>query len=132
MKRFAIVIALATIMSAGAQTKKWTLQECVEYAMSNNISLKQSVLDQELARLEKADAVGAYLPNLNGSLSNSWNTGLTQNVTTGCIGKSNFSKLILQCNCRYFSFSRVAEFKEFAARQNKYHGGSVWFGENAG
>ncbi|MDA1210033.1 MAG: TolC family protein, partial [Bacteroidetes bacterium] len=85
MKRFAVVIALATIMSAGAQTKKWTLQECVEYAMSNNISLKQSVLDQELARLEKADAVGAYLPNLNGSLSNSWNTGLTQNVTTGVL-----------------------------------------------
>ena len=83
MKRFAIVIALATTVSASAQSKKWTLQECVEYAMSNNISLKQSVLDQELARLDKADAMGAYLPNLNGSVSNAWNTGLTQNVTTG-------------------------------------------------
>ena len=85
MKRFAIVIALVTTMSASAQTKKWTLQECVEYAMSNNISLKQSVLDQELARLDKADAIGAYLPNLNGSMSNAWNTGLTQNVTTGVL-----------------------------------------------
>ena len=30
---------------ATAQTKKWTIQECVEYALKNNISIQQSELD---------------------------------------------------------------------------------------
>ena len=82
MKRITIFIVFLAVTSVSAQTKKWTLQECVEHAMANNISLQQSALDQELALLDKADAIGAYLPNINGSVSNASNTGLTQNVTT--------------------------------------------------
>jgi outer membrane protein len=85
MKRITIFIVFLAVTSVSAQTKKWTLQECVEHAMANNISLQQSALDQELALLDKADAIGAYLPNINGSVSNAWNTGLTQNVTTGVL-----------------------------------------------
>lgn len=85
MKRITIFIVFLAVTSVSAQTKKWTLQECVEHAMANNISLQQSALDQELSLLDKADAIGAYLPNINGSVSNAWNTGLTQNVTTGVL-----------------------------------------------
>lgn len=85
MKRITIFIVFLAVTSVSAQTKKWTLQECVEHAMANNISLQQSALDQELALLDKADAIGAYLPNINGSVSNAWNTGLTQNVITGVL-----------------------------------------------
>ncbi|MFD0976647.1 TolC family protein [Salinimicrobium gaetbulicola] len=72
-------------ISAGAQNKEWTLQECVEYALENNISVRQSELDVELSEIEISDAVGNLLPRLNASASNSWNTGLTQNVTTGIL-----------------------------------------------
>lgn len=68
-----------------AQNKKWTLVECVEYALENNISVKQSMLDLESADIDKSDAIGNFLPNLNGSVSNAWNTGLTQDVTTGIL-----------------------------------------------
>lgn len=64
---------------------KWTLEACVEHAMDNNISIKQSQLDQENADISRSEAIGNYLPSLNGSLSNSWNSGLTQNVTTGIL-----------------------------------------------
>lgn len=38
-----LIIALTVIgMAAGAQNKKWTLQECIDYAVENNISLRQS------------------------------------------------------------------------------------------
>ncbi len=67
------------------QEKKWTLKECVEYALQNNISIKQIVLDVENAELTKKDAFGNYLPSVNGSISNSWNTGLTQDITTGIL-----------------------------------------------
>ncbi len=66
-------------------SKKWTLKECIEYALENNISIKQSLLDIENTELSKKDAFGNYLPSINGSISNAWNTGLTQDITTGIL-----------------------------------------------
>ncbi len=86
MKKTAITFFfLILTFSFYGQTRKWTLRECVEYALENNISVKQSELDVETADLAKKDAFGNFLPTLNGSASNSWNTGLTQNVTTGVL-----------------------------------------------
>ena len=86
MKKFVIVFLFLFIgISVTAQNKKWTLQECVAYAIENNISVKQSALEVENAEISKSDALGNYLPSLNASAGNSWNTGLTQDVTTGVL-----------------------------------------------
>ena len=86
MKKITITFfSLILTISLSAQTKKWTLEECVEYALKHNISVKQSELDVETADLSKKDAFGNFLPTLNASASNAWNTGLTQNVTTGVL-----------------------------------------------
>lgn len=68
-----------------AQNKKWTLQECISYAIENNISVRQSELDVESSDITKRDALGNYLPTLNASAGNSWNTGLTQDVSLGVL-----------------------------------------------
>ncbi len=68
-----------------AQKDKWTLQEAVAYALENNISVKQSELDVEFAEIERRDAIGNFLPNINANATNAWNTGLTQNITTGIL-----------------------------------------------
>lgn len=68
-----------------AQNNEWSLQECLERAMEMNIAVKQAELDVELAEIEKTDAFGNFLPGINASATNAWNTGLTQNVTTGIL-----------------------------------------------
>jgi len=68
-----------------SQEKKWTLQECVQYAIDNNINIQQTELDLETAAIDRSDAIGAFLPTLNGTASNAWQTGLTQNVLTGVL-----------------------------------------------
>jgi outer membrane protein len=70
---------------AGAQVKKWTLEECVDYAIKNNISIKLSTLDTQTTLVAKKDAWGAFLPTLNFQGSHSWNIGLNQNITTGLL-----------------------------------------------
>jgi outer membrane protein len=69
--------------SASAQVKKWTLQECVEYALKNNITIKQSELDLKSTNIDKKLAIGNFLPSLSADASHSWNIGLNQNITTG-------------------------------------------------
>jgi len=87
MKKIIIcsIAVLSFAFAKAQQTKSWTLQECVDYAIENNISIKQADLNIEQAQLDKKDALGAFLPSLNASASNSWNTGLTQNVVTGVL-----------------------------------------------
>lgn len=72
-------------LQVSAQGKKWTLQECINYAVQNNISIKSSELDLKTAAINKKDAFGNFLPNINGSVSHSWNIGLNQNITTGLL-----------------------------------------------
>ena len=83
--KIALLIILTFGFSSSAQVKKWTLQECVEYALKNNISIKQSELDTKLADIDKKLAIGNFLPNLNAGGSHSWNIGLNQNITTGLL-----------------------------------------------
>jgi len=83
--KIALLIILTFGFSSNAQVKKWTLQECVEYALKNNISIKQSELEAKLADIDKKLAVGNFLPNLNAGGSHSWNIGLNQNITTGLL-----------------------------------------------
>lgn len=68
-----------------AQSKKWTLEECVNYAMEKNISIRNTTLDQQLSDISKRDAFGNFLPSINGQASHSWNIGLNQNITTGLL-----------------------------------------------
>ena len=68
--------------SSNAQVKNWTLQECVDYALKNNISIKQSELDIKLANIDKSSAIGNFLPNLNSSISHSWSIGANTNPVT--------------------------------------------------
>ncbi len=84
-KLITLIIFLIAGISLTAQNKKWTLEEAVARALEENISVKQSELDIQLAEIDKIDAIGNYLPTFNVSASNSWNTGLTQNITTGVL-----------------------------------------------
>ncbi|CAM4105378.1 TolC family protein [Flavobacterium jumunjinense] len=80
-----LVFLLFVGVNIFAQEKKWTLQECVNYAIENNISVKSSELDLKNNQITKKDAIGNFLPSINGSASHSWNIGLNQNITTGLL-----------------------------------------------
>jgi outer membrane protein len=83
--KITIAIVLFIGLLSQAQSKKWTLEECVDYAIKNNISIKQSELDTKSASIEKSSAVGNFLPTFNINGSHSWNIGLNQNITTGLL-----------------------------------------------
>ncbi len=78
-------ITLICFFSVGliaAQEKKWTLEECVNYAVDNNLTIAQYELDLERIKIEHSDAVGNMLPDLNVQMRTSGNTGLVLDPTT--------------------------------------------------
>ncbi|GGA78486.1 transporter [Flavobacterium palustre] len=70
---------------SNAQSRLWSLEDCVKYALEHNISIRQSDLDIQTAQIDKKDAFGGFLPNVSASASHSWNIGLNQDITTGLL-----------------------------------------------
>jgi len=88
--KIAYILFFSFILTAYSQdsntsVKKWTLQECVDYAITNNITVKQNEYNIDLAEIDKRGAIGNYLPTLNVNGSHGWNAGLTTDVSTGVL-----------------------------------------------
>jgi outer membrane protein len=79
---FVLCLLLLSFFSR-AQEKKWTLRECVEHALKNNISVRQSELDLQLTEIDKSDALGNFIPTANANAQHAWNSGLNPNPVSG-------------------------------------------------
>ena len=74
MKRILIVAAIVmSALSAGAKT--YTLSECVDIALSNNISLQQQRGTYEMQRLQYAQSKHNLLPSLSGNVGQNFSFG---------------------------------------------------------
>ncbi|NCP88960.1 MAG: TolC family protein [Flavobacteriales bacterium] len=82
MKKVIFILLVLLTIKIQAQDHKWTLRACVDYAIENNISVKQSELDLKTSEYNKKDAIGNFLPSLNGSVNHSWSIGLGQDPVT--------------------------------------------------
>lgn len=90
MKRtFVIMMAAFMAIETSAQ-KTWTLEDCINYAMQNNITLKKSKLQRQSAAEDVKQSKAALLPSLNASTNQSlgyrpWQDSGTTTVTNGTV-----------------------------------------------
>lgn len=75
MKRNVFLLVLITCFFVGncyAQEKKqWTLKECIDYALQNNISLKKTNIQKKSTHEDLLQSQAALLPSLSASTSHS-------------------------------------------------------------
>lgn len=86
-----LLLQLSAVM--GGEPKKWTLQECIDYAMENNISLKKSKLSAQSAAEDVMQAKAQLAPSLSASTTQSlgykpWIDAGTGTVTNGTVNNS--------------------------------------------
>ena len=89
-KRILFFSLMSLIVSAVMAQKQWTLQECLDYAMANNITLKKQQLRQQTAMEELKGAKGALLPSVTASTNQSlgyqpWKDSGISTVTNGVV-----------------------------------------------
>lgn len=113
MKKIAIpFFFLILSISLSAQTKQWTLQECVQHALENNISVKQSALDLESTEADKLEAIGNFLPSFNANLNASKNTGLSLNPTNNQLQNTTFGSASGAVNVGYTLFDGLKNVRQ--------------------
>ena len=94
MKKSVLIVIggmLLTAMTATAQqedTRCWSLRQCIDYALENNITLQQAKLKRQSATEDLKGAKGAQLPTLSASTNQSvgfrpWTESGVATVTNG-------------------------------------------------
>lgn len=111
MKKSIIIAVLLLGVFAQAQ-KKWTLKECVEHALENNINIKQSELDLQNAEIEKLTALGNFLPSLNAGAGVNENTGLSFNPVTNQPETQTFLSANSSINAGYTLFDGLRNYRQ--------------------
>ena len=90
-----MVAALAAGLASGAQAQErvWTLPQCIDYALENNLSVKQSGLNVEQKEISLNTAENNRLPDLSGSAGQnfSFGRGLTADNTYANTNTTNTS-----------------------------------------
>jgi len=77
---FSIVLFLAVV--TGIAQQAWTLEDCIQYAMENNIQIKQSVLNTEYNENLLNQSKLGQIPNLNANAGYSYSWGRALDETT--------------------------------------------------
>jgi outer membrane protein len=73
-----VLFIFASFSLVSLQTKAqeaWSLQKCIEYALENNISVKQNELNAELSKENYNQSIANMAPSLNAGASHSYNWG---------------------------------------------------------
>ena len=86
-KRFGKVLigAILGAIPSGIYAKQWTLKECINYALENNISLQKTQIKKASANEDYLQSKAALLPSL--SASSNQNISYTPWVTSGISGE---------------------------------------------
>jgi len=93
MRKIFIILTVLFIATAVHAQKKWTMQECIEYALQNNISLQKTRLARRTATEELKQSEAALLPSLSASTNQSvgyrpWTNSGVATVTNGTVSTS--------------------------------------------
>ena len=81
IKVYSIITILFISGSAKAQ-QKWTLPQCIAYAMSNNLTVKQTDLQSRISDLQYKQSKLSQYPNASFSAGPSYNSGRNQDPTS--------------------------------------------------
>lgn len=72
---FTLSFILASLAASAQQSGGWTLRQCIDYALENNITVKQQDVTQRQNEVQLSTAKNSRLPDLNASASQNWSFG---------------------------------------------------------
>lgn len=117
MRFLSILVFIGSFATLQAQ-QTWSLEDCIDYALKNNISLKQAELNIEIKESQHLQSKLQFLPTINASNSYNRNKGLIKNPLTNIRSTTESSILSLSyaTNLTLFAgFKNVNQLKKAAS-----------------
>lgn len=86
-KTLAMTLTMSLAVAAQAQTM--SLQECIDFALEHNNSIRQKELQRQNSEIELNSSKNTILPSVSGSISQGWSFGRTTSEDSNSYSSSN-------------------------------------------
>lgn len=107
MFRKVFCISLLSVGILGFSQKKWTIQECVDYAIKNNLQIQAQAYNKDVQTKNLEMAKKEYLPAVSGNISNNMNFGQTLVGTTSIRNDSYYNGANVGANMLVYNNGRL-------------------------
>ena len=99
-------ICLISMHAGISQDKKiWTLKECIDYALQNNLNVKRSLLTVENSQIGLTQSKLQMLPSLNGGSTFGYNWGRSIDPTTNLFSTQRINSFNLNASSSVILFN---------------------------
>ncbi len=93
---FNIVFFFLFCSGQGYAQKQWSLEDCIDHAMKNNLQIRQAENNREISEQNRIQSMGAQLPSINGNATHNYNFGrnidpFTNQFTNRQVQSNNFA-----------------------------------------
>jgi outer membrane protein len=107
MKRILLVsVSFIIGFTSQAQDKKiWTLRECIDYAIQNNLNVKRSLLTVENSEIGFTQSRLQMLPSLNGGSTFGYNWGRSIDPTTNLFDTRRINSFNINASSSFLLFN---------------------------
>jgi len=115
MRKYLKILLGLLIASPLFAQEKWDLRKCVEYALKNNISVRQADLQSRFSALNLKQSKAAIFPSFNFSSSAGNSFGLSNNPATGILEDNSFFNVGSQLQSQVTLFNWFAKKNQIAS-----------------
>lgn len=103
-----------------SQSSTWDLQQCVDYAQKNNISLKQTEINAKINKNNTQQSEAALLPTVNAGAQHTYNFGRTIDRYTNTFANTQVLSQNFYISSNVVIWSGLAQYNNIKANQYRY------------
>jgi len=122
MKKLFFLIGVFTTVFIDAQSA-WGLQECINYALTHNISLRQATLNNEINKNNEVQSKAAVLPSLNAGAQHIYNVGKTIDRFTNTFADQQVLSQNFFISSQVVLWSGLSQYNTIKANEYTYKSG---------
>ena len=120
MKYILVLGLVCSSFLVKAQQKVWTLQECVDYAYQNNLTIQQNELNLRSAEISKDAAVANLFPNLNLNGGYFWQFGFSIDPISNTRQPGNRQTSSFTLSSQWVLFDGLQNYKQISKARLDY------------
>lgn len=114
------ILCFGIFQNTQAQTNEWGLQQCIDYAQKNNITLKQSEIQNQIYKNNSTQSKAAILPSVNAGAQHTYNFGRTIDRYTNTFANTQVLSQNFYISSNVVLWSGLAQYNNIKASQYQY------------
>lgn len=123
MKYYLVAVLLFSIVHYSHSQEKWTLERCINYAMENNLQIKQQELFTKINHNNLESSKAGILPSLNAGSNQNFTFGRSVDPFTNEFSTDNVSASNASLSSSVVLFSGLQQFYNVKRHQTDYRVG---------